>query len=61
MKKKWVHIKNGYKSYIIHICKVDLALNNPSWLMYRKIQTTKQRNFRNEISKCIYLRKKYFH
>ena len=21
--------KNGYKSYIIHICKPDLALNNP--------------------------------
>ena len=41
MKKKWVHIKNGYKSYIIHICKPDLALNNPQWLMCRETQTTK--------------------
>ena len=29
LKEKWVYIKNGYKSYIIHICKLDLALNNP--------------------------------
>ena len=36
LKEKWVHEekvssykKNGYKSYIIRICKPDLALNNP--------------------------------
>ena len=35
LKEKWVYeekassYKNGYKSYIIHICKPDLALNNP--------------------------------
>ena len=34
-KERWVYeekvssFKNGYKSYIFHICKPDLALNNP--------------------------------
>ena len=28
-KSEFIYKKNGYKSYKIHICKPDLALNNP--------------------------------
>ena len=40
--EKWDHIKIGSKSYIVHICKPDLALNNPFWLMCRETQTINQ-------------------
>ena len=45
--------KNGYKSYIIHICKPDLALNNPYWLMCYETQTTNQQTFPQTILQVV--------
>ena len=39
---------------IIPICKLELALNNPQWLMCRETQTTNQTNIKLKTSEVYY-------